>query len=186
MYSHNKNLIGITGHACSGKDTVADFILEQRPGWYERKSFAAALKRSAENLLDFAPGDADNREIRKQVCSALGFDFTLARFLQLYGEALRTGVSEDFWVNILFAKYDPQNSHWIITDVRHPNEADAIRRRGGVVIKVVRQTAILTDGRDSAHPSEANIDRIVSDRTILNIGTIEDLKIQVQQQFLSS
>ena len=63
--------------------------------------------------------------------------------------------------------------NWAITDVRFPNEADAVRKAGGVVIKVRRP--FLENVLDE-HPSEASVDLIAEDFLILNDGSLEDLE----------
>jgi hypothetical protein len=59
----------------------------------------------------------------------------------------------------------------VITDVRFPNEAEAIKENGGVVMMLVRDTGAAYD----YHSSEA-IDNIVSDYFIDNRGTLKELK----------
>ena len=78
---------------------------------------------------------------------------TPRKLLQLLGtECGREIIHPNIWVNVLFADYEPiggkmianpQPKHliypnWIITDVRFPNEAEAIKDRCGIVIRVNR------------------------------------------------
>jgi hypothetical protein len=79
---------------------------------------------------------------------------TPRKLLQLIGtEAGRQIIHPNIWVNALFADYkgkylgatddmkEPVEMcfpNWIITDVRFPNEAKAIKDRGGIVIRVER------------------------------------------------
>lgn len=66
--------------------------------------------------------------------------------------------------------------NWIITDMRFPNEMEAVELREGVTIKVVRPgTAVGT------HPSETALDDAYFDHVISNDGTIEDLIEKVRQ-----
>ena len=65
---------------------------------------------------------------------------------------------------------------WCITDMRFPNEMEAVELREGVTIKVVRPgTAVGT------HPSETALDDAYFDHVISNDGTIEDLVEKVKQ-----
>ncbi len=67
-------------------------------------------------------------------------------------------------------------SKWAVTDVRFPNEAQAIRAAGGLVIKVVRPSlGVPTD----EHPSETSVDLVYADITIVNDGTLDDLALSV-------
>jgi len=87
---------------------------------------------------------------------------TVREFLQKLGtEAMRDGLHTNVWVNALFADYHPTPNKsmdesfmeqfvtgsseihyalpkWIITDMRFPNEMEAVELREGVTIKVVR------------------------------------------------
>lgn len=70
--------------------------------------------------------------------------------MELLGtECGRDIVHPNLWVNSLFADYkgiieftgeisEPVYPNWIITDVRFENEVDAIKQRGGIVIRVDR------------------------------------------------
>lgn len=69
-------------------------------------------------------------------------NYTVRQFLQYIGtDLLRNQLHEDVHINALFAEYKNNdsfepNSKWIITDVRFPNEAEAIKKRGGFLIRV--------------------------------------------------
>tara|TARA_R100000951_G_scaffold10686_3_gene9018 strand:- start:16608 stop:17540 length:933 start_codon:yes stop_codon:yes gene_type:complete len=72
---------------------------------------------------------------------------TPRKLMQLLGtEGGRDILHPNIWVNALFADYKatggysdgPHYPNWIITDVRFPNEAQAIKDRGGIVIRVER------------------------------------------------
>ena len=83
---------------------------------------------------------------------------TPRKLLQLLGtEAGRQIIHPNIWVNALFADYkgkylgatdDMKNPvemcfpNWIITDVRFPNEVQAIKDRGGIVIRVNRDSEL--------------------------------------------
>jgi hypothetical protein len=125
---------------------------------------------------------------------------SVREFLQKLGtEAMREGLHTNVWVNALFADYHPAPNksmdesfmeqfltgrseihytlpNWIITDMRFPNEMEAVELREGVTIKVVRPgTAVGT------HPSETALDDAYFDHVISNDGTIEDLIEKVRQ-----
>lgn len=84
--------------------------------------------------------------------------------LQIIGtECIRDKVHPNAWVNALFAdyKYEIHRSevptraagfidqhvypNWIITDMRFPNELEAVKSRGGITIRVNRFTSIKND-----------------------------------------
>ena len=110
--------------------------------------------------------------------------------LQLLGtEAGRQIIHPNIWVNALFADYyegevlakasgfnletDPSN--WIITDVRFPNEAQVIKDRGGILIRIYRNNDLL-DSSNPTHASEVALDNWKEwDYVIDNNDSIEQL-----------
>lgn len=92
--------------------------------------------------------------------------------LQLLGtEGGRELLHPNVWVNALFADFKPE-SKWIITDVRFPNEADRVRKEGGLLLKVVRDGIPSND----THLSETALDNYSQwDAIVYNNGTKEDL-----------
>ena len=113
--------------------------------------------------------------------------YTVRGFLQRLGtEAIRDGIHPNTWVNALFADYNtgefwPEAAwpdkypNWIITDCRFPNEAQAIKDKGGIVIRVTRPGENLAD----LHPSETSLDSWTFDFVLDNSGTIAQLKDNV-------
>ena len=114
--------------------------------------------------------------------------------LQLLGtECGRQIIHPNIWVNALFADYkgkylgatddmkEPVEMcfpNWIITDVRFPNEAKAIKDKGGILIRINRPQ-YLDNGlvvRKDEHLSETSLDDYDKfDHVIENDGTVQDL-----------
>lgn len=93
-------------------------------------------------------------------------------YLQLYGtEAHREVFGTDFWVNVLFDANRTNSDLLVITDVRFPNEADAIHERGGKVWQIQRESS----GAGN-HSSEIPLEREVVDCTFVNDGTLDDFR----------
>lgn len=128
--------------------------------------------------------------------------------MQLLGtEAGREIIHPNIWVNALFAEYTPQDKSafidaldimpkyeypkWIIPDTRFPNEAKAIRDRGGILIRINRPIKKRQKGSTdanarlhlkNAHPSETALDNWEDwDYIIENDGTLEDLLEKVKE-----
>lgn len=78
---------------------------------------------------------------------------------QQVGEKFRAVFGADVWVNILFEYWEP-NSHWIITDVRYPNEKERIWSKGGKNVKLFGDPkgVRLNSKRDLNHESETALD----------------------------
>ena len=83
--------------------------------------------------------------------------------------------------------------NWVITDLRFPNELDAIKQRGGITIRVNRPVENYPENHkfngdtQSAikiahnHPSETALDNATFDYTIINDGSIEELIEKVKE-----
>ena len=70
--------------------------------------------------------------------------------------------------------------NWIITDMRFPNEMQAVKDRGGITIRVSR-TGIHTPKIEDLHPSETALDNYEFDYHIDNSDTIEDIIEKVRE-----
>ena len=93
------------------------------------------------------------------------------------GTEVGRSIHENAWVNALFNKYEDQ--WWIIPDTRFPNEAEAIKNRGGKLIRVNRENTNQFVVADT-HPSETSLDNYTDwDFIIDNNGTMEELEEKV-------
>jgi hypothetical protein len=117
---------------------------------------------------------------------------TVRQFLQELGtDACRNGLHPNTWVNALMADYKPTQvqwsdgpiggyedgplPNWIITDTRFPNEAQAIKDAGGIVIRVDRPGVKAIN----AHPSETGLDDWNFDHKIMNGSDMVSLMFTV-------
>ena len=77
--------------------------------------------------------------------------------------------------------YPLEYPNWIITDVRFPNEAKAVKDRGGILIRINRPGFENTGD----HLSEIALDDYKNfDTIIINDGTIEDLSKKIKEFLL--
>jgi len=108
-------------------------------------------------------------------------------FLQKLGtDALRMGLHDNVWVNALMADYQPLDfdslteaeimPNWVITDTRFPNEAKAIKDKGGIIIRIDKPGVKPIND----HPSEIGLDGWNFDYKIANVSGIFELKEAVQ------
>lgn len=197
-------VIGLTGRARSGKDTVARLIIEELEGQrVTREGFADRLKLSAARL--FHP-DYDVEQalewcetVKTEGRLGVSVDFpwghesvgscTGREFLQRYGtESHRDVFGADFWIDaVLPVAYRTSDSHYldrddcdvlVVSDVRFENEAERIRYVGGEVWEVYRPQ-VGPQGGDG-HVSEAGLPRHLIDRQLNNGGTLETLRVLVR------
>lgn len=165
-------LIGVAGAARSGKDTTANFIIAAVGGY--RYSFAdpirGMLTHIGVHLND--PYWADRKE---QVIPILGV--SPRRLMQTLGtEWGRELINPDLWLILAQQNLAVNGPGMVITDVRFDNEAEWIRRMGGKVIHISRNSAPAVE----AHKSEAGIAHHNTDSYIFNTGTLEDLQNNVR------
>ena len=183
-------IIGLCGLIGSGKNTVAEHLMEQH--YYISVSFAETLKDAAacifgwdRDMLEGAtPEDRAARELKDEWWSErLGFDVSPRYMLQYMGtEVMRNNLHPDIWT--LSAEKLIKENPWeqyVFTDVRFPNEAAMIRRIGGKVWHVRRGELPEWFGHnpEHIHASETAWNNETFDATIYNDGTIEDLKTTI-------
>lgn len=167
-------LIGLMGYAQSGKDTAAAALVAEG---YERVAFADALRDMLYAINPYLPGYGRVAS----VVSDDGWDVSKQRItevrelLQRLGtEAGRKVLGDGIWVDTAMAKVKP-GGKYVITDVRFPNEAEAIRAAGGQLIRIIRPGC----GPVNNHPSETALDGLEADVTVNNFSTIEVLEREI-------
>jgi hypothetical protein len=203
---NNKRLvIGVCGFAGSGKDTIADYLVNVHE--FRRESFASSLKDVVSMAFrwdrEMLEGKSkESRRWREEVDSwwakKLEIPHLTPRWiLQYWGtDVIRNAFHDNFWIASLENKLRTAQDDVVISDCRFPNEIKAIRSQGGVVIRVVRgaepewysvaeQANLGTDGAWHAlqsigvHASETAWIGTDFDRVLDNNGTLTDLYDQV-------
>jgi hypothetical protein len=140
-------IIGIAGFQGSGKDTIADYL--QNIYGFKRDSFAATLKDAVSAVFgwdrELLEGrTTESRAWREQIdpwwANRLDMpNLTPRLVLQRWGtEVARRSWHDDTWIASLENKLNKAHNDIVITDVRFPNEIQAVRNAGGIVIRVVR------------------------------------------------
>ncbi len=141
--------------------------------------------------------------------TAYKHEFTPRELMQLIGTDLfRDKLLNNIWVNALFADYKSHytnfndayknnNNHvypnWIITDVRFPNELEAIKKRNGIVIRVNRDFEqerkdkgihIPKELLTKEHESETALDNAEFDYIIDNNSDIPHLIEEIRKMLI--
>jgi len=183
-----------------GFETYDDATLE-RNSKFKIKKFAGKLKKIASLLTGFPVEDFEDQEFKKSYLGAewgtvesnplnavpvfenIEFNHLMSvrELLQKLGtEAIRDGLHPNAWVNALMCEYkrpkmsEYNPSNWIITDVRFPNELEAVEDVKGLTLKVIRPVK-KSKTLARLHPSETSLDKAEFDYEIINDGSIEDL-----------
>jgi hypothetical protein len=79
----------------------------------------------------------------------------------------RNLIGPQFWTGIAqhWAQRNLQDGHSVvIDDVRFPNEAEVIKRMGGILVRVIRPDNVI----DESHPSESLIGTLKEDVIVVN------------------
>lgn len=179
------NIVGFyspsSGH---GKDTMAKLLLNNtldvdekfRLTWnellaghrshmlmYSRwqiKKFAYGIKQIVADLYGVDVLMLEDREWRLQEQPPYNkkpLDIVIS-----VGEAMREIVAPTVWSDRLFANYT-EGDKWLISDVRFPYEYQAIKERGGIVVKVFRN-----DCQEPKQALDGLLDDYQFDETIIN------------------
>lgn len=198
-------IIGLSGYAGSGKDTVAKMmqylmfkelenmntsdsykyrytthydyesinqrlLMEQETGYFPKK-FAHSLKRICGILLQVRADYFEDRVFKEKLIDS--GKMTNREFLRGVAKHLRE-LDPDIFVNALFKSPVYGSVNWIITDVRYENEVEAIRERGGMIVRINRASI-----KADQHISETGLDHISFDYTIENDGNLDELLAKV-------
>ena len=139
-------IIGICGFIGSGKDTIADYLVNLHH--FRRESFASTLKDAVAQVFGWDRTMLEGRtkqarEWREQQdnwwTNRLGIVITPRWVLQNWGtEVCRNGFHDDIWIASLENKLRNSTDDVVISDCRFPNEIQAIKQSGGRVVRVVR------------------------------------------------
>jgi hypothetical protein len=165
-------IIGLTGYAQSGKDTVANTLVEQYG--YTRVAFADKIR---EFLYEVNPmvGCSPSGYL-KDLVDLIGWDAAkqepqVRRLLQDLGVGARKVFGEDFWVKHALGAYRPWENV-VVTDVRFTNEADYLKGFPESQLWRVKRNGV---SPVNAHISESQMDGYPVDQIFTNNGSIEDL-----------
>jgi hypothetical protein len=144
-----KIIIGITGLISSGKDTIANYLTTFHG--FKKESFANSLKDAVASVFgwdrEMLEGTTtSSREWREQVdpwwAKRLKMPHLTPRWvLQNWGtEVCRKGFHDDIWIASLEHKLLNSKDNVVISDCRFANEVKAIKKAGGITIRVSRGT----------------------------------------------
>lgn len=185
-----KRVIALCGYPTAGKDEAAKCLVEEME--FTRVSFADPLRQSLLALdpmvsqdVGWVSGRPFNYGIRlSELIEEIGWteakkEPEVRRLLQVMGtEAGREIHGKDCWVDAACRKIQsaPTNNI-VITDTRFENEVAMVRRMRGIIVHITRANAVQINN----HPSEMMDYARVSDGTIDNNGTIEDLHRSIKE-----
>jgi hypothetical protein len=198
-------IIGVCGFIGSGKDTIADYLVNVHE--FRRESFANTLKDAVAAIFGWdrillEGRTKEAREWREQIdtwwANRLNIPHLTPRWvLQYWGtDVLRNHFHDDIWIASVENKLRKTQDDIVISDCRFPNEITAIRNQGGKIIWVRRGAlpswyyfAVAANQGDfiahehlveaKIHPSETSWIGTNFDAVLDNNGSIDHLYKQV-------
>jgi hypothetical protein len=184
-------LIGVGGHAGSGKDAVAR-IIARNLGYYNAGSFSIGLN---ECLLVMNPivGYDAGYERYADIFARFGYDAydafkaipEVRRLLQVFGTDVgRNMIDNDVWVRVKEREVREQlklRPGVVVTSIRYPNELGMLTVLDGRGIWVNRPGY----GPINEHSSDNSLTPDVFDAIVQNDGTLDDLERAVGEAIRS-
>lgn len=169
-------IIGLCGYARAGKDEAAKALVEIG---FERVAFADKLRDFLYVLNPLVSGTTEMPVWLDYVIDRYGWDGyketpwgqNIRELLQRLGtECGRELIGDNVWVDAALNKCSPFDNY-VVTDCRFPNEAQAIKDRGGVIVRIKRPGV----GPANSHASETSLDDWPFDAYVNNDSTIDQL-----------
>ena len=183
-------IIGLCGFKGSGKDTVADMLVDTCD--YKKIAFADFIKNAAKELFDWEDTsfDAENKEkvdeywgvTPRKILQELGTEFLRFHCKDILSTEFQLPNGEKHNATFHIKRINKEvikllnngNKNIIFSDIRFQDELDYIKKLGGIIIKVVRPS--LTNNEFSQHISEKNINKLENvDYELVNDHNISHL-----------
>lgn len=201
-------IIGITGFIGSGKDTAAEYFVEQLN--YRQDSYAASVKDVCAIMFDWPrhllEGDTiESRQWRNEPdqwwSHNIGIpDFTPRKAMQIIGtDLVRNHFHKNLWMLTVQRRFEATGGNTIISDARFVNEIQFIQNLGGKILHISNGTSpvwesIAIDAANGdthatkimereyahVHRSEWEWLAVEPDFTVGNTGTLPELYKNLQ------
>lgn len=178
-------LIGLTGQAGCGKDTVARIICDTQE--FIQISLAEPIKRGLSEMLGLSIDTLTDRELKEKPLAQYG-NKTPRQLMQTLGtEWGRNCVNQSIWLDVAQQQINYINriandgdayggqyiAGIVISDIRFPGEAKWLRDQGGTIWHIRRPDNPFAT--KSVHESEIPLIPQDGDQFIINDGDIDAL-----------
>lgn len=151
-------LIGLVGRKHSGKDTFADYLVNHYG--FTKQAFAGPVKEICRVMFLLTPEQLEDPQQKETVDKRWGL--SPRQMMQKVGtDMVRQVWDENFWLKNMDLRLC--DGDVVISDVRFPNEAQYIRDRGGVLVRIV-----CSKETTDTHTSETSQESIQEDVSIVN------------------
>ena len=179
-------LIGLTGRAGCGKDTVANFLMETHG--FVQIALADPLRDGLNAMLGITSEQVYRRDLKEAPIDWIGL--SPRQLMQTLGtEWGRNHVAPDIWLRVAARRIEKYRqakpclhiAGIVVSDIRFENEAEWLRAQGGKVWHIRRHTGAQLAEIIAKHVSENLIKAKAGEPRIYNFGTITDLEEQVAE-----
>lgn len=186
----------------SGKDVYSENYVKEtqesvtQDSDWQIKKFSYKLKQVASLLTGIPVEKFEDQEVKKSLLGAewgtikdvplnaiepfKDVDFNVLMdvrtFLQKLGtDAIRDNLHSNTWINALWCDYRPEEK-WLITDCRFKNEFESIKQRGGIVVRLTRNSDVVSTHVSETELDDYNFDYIIDNKNDTLEETYEKVK----------
>jgi hypothetical protein len=147
-------LIEVSWKARAGKDS---FFAAYAVRGFQKASFAAELKRRVRQDFNLTEAHTDG-DLKEQKLDSLN-GHSPRELMIAYGNLFRQ-FNPNYWCETLLDSLDQWPGKYIITDVRYENEAECIKQRGGILLRLERHPSRdhMVDEKTKQSVSETALD----------------------------
>jgi len=181
-------IIAFTGAKGSGKNTAAEYLrdkLERKNALIIEVSFADILKNIIHDSFGIKNSQAD---LIKRMDIKPFNGLTLREVYQQLGEAIKTYIGENIWVNLTLTRTQDfienlKPDYVLVTDLRYTNEEAALRKFAedyGYELFIIKMVNKNLPKNNDVHVSETQIDNIKEDFLIEAFNT-EEIKNKLEE-----
>lgn len=171
-------LIGLVGQKGVGKDETGNYLVEYYN--FTKTHFADPLKESIRHIFNLNDEQLYGKD--KETLD-LRWNKTPRELFQIFGtDIMRNimspmlGLGNNIWVYRFKVWYEGhKEENIVVADVRFKSEAEEIKKLGGILIRIDRNTK-----KTDYHISEQEVNDIIVDYTLSNIGTKNDLFFKIK------
>jgi hypothetical protein len=186
----NTKIVAFAGRKQSGKTTCSEFVVKYHNGAIEPfnqskiYNFADPLKKDiCMNILGLTHDQCYGEDIDKNTETEIKWEgkrLTAREVMQFVGTDIFRRMKNDVWASATINKIRNEKPKLaVIADCRFPNEVEAVRNAGGIVIKLTRNPY------NSDHESETALDEIKYSNSNFDLVIYNnDINIQQQNQIV--
>lgn len=185
-----RKVVGISGWKGSGKDTLADFLVQEYG--FKKLSFARTLKDMVSREYDIPrewmddpnqketpltqypviPSDPGTVAIQSRLSAEFRNGFWTPRAILIHEGTAKRAVHSNFWVRqVATVIAGTPDLDFVISDLRYKSEADTLK----LLLPETHLVRIKRfDSVDTQDPSERDLDTYRFDTTLTNRGSVEE------------